>query len=74
MAVGTPSPRRPAERLRFRRNVDRLTARQLAILRRAFERSWQIADDRGHGRLAGEHSLPFAEFDDLRLVTYEESA
>lgn len=59
MAVGTPSPRRPAVPLSFRRNVDRLTARQLAILRRAFDKVMAIADDRGYGRWAGEHGLPF---------------
>ena len=59
MAFGTPSPRRPAERLRFRRNVDRLTPRQLAILRRAFDRVMALRDDRGYGRWAGEHGLPF---------------
>jgi tyrosinase len=47
-----------ARALRHRKNVEQLSASQLAALRRAFAAVQAIADDRGYGHWAGIHGLP----------------
>lgn len=44
--------------VRFRRNVNQLTAQQLADFRRAMSQAQAIGDDRGYMRQAGIHGLP----------------
>jgi tyrosinase len=58
MGTGTPSPQAPAAPLRLRRSAARLTAGQLALLRRAFTAAMGISDDRGYAYWAGIHGLP----------------
>lgn len=52
------APRRRPVRTRLRRNADRLTPSQLADLRDAWRRSYEIADDRGYAYFAGLHGAP----------------
>ena len=58
MATGSPRPQDPSTAVRFRRNADRLTAGQLALLRQAFQAVYGIDDDRGYAHHAGIHGLP----------------
>jgi hypothetical protein len=58
VSTGTPRAQAPASAVRFRRNVDRLTAGQLRNLRAAFEATYGLADDRGYAHHAGIHGLP----------------
>jgi tyrosinase len=60
LSVGTPSPRHPAESLRFRRRVGALSTDQLATFRRAFADVMALpdTDDRGYQHWAGFHGLP----------------
>ena len=58
MATGSPRAQDPAAPVRFRRNADRLTAGQLALLREAFRALYGIDDDRGYAHHAGIHGLP----------------
>ena len=58
MSTGTPRAQAPASPVRFRRNVDRLTAGQLGNLRSAFEAVYALTDDRGYAHHAGIHGLP----------------
>ena len=48
----------PTLRLRWRRNVDTLTPRQLERFRAAWARSYELGDDRGFAHFAGVHGLP----------------
>lgn len=56
--TGAPSPQQPTQPLRHRRNVRKLTAGQLADMRRAFAAARAISDDRGYQHQAGIHGLP----------------
>ncbi len=47
-----------ARALRHRKNVEQLSAGQLATLRKAFAAVQAIGDDRGYGHWAGIHGLP----------------
>ena len=60
MSVVAPSaiPARAVRTLRARRNVERLTPAQLALLRQAFRDAYRISDERGYGYHAGIHGLP----------------
>jgi tyrosinase len=58
VATGSPRAQDPVAAVRFRRNADRLTADQLALLREAFEAVYGIDDDRGYAHHAGIHGLP----------------
>src|SRR6266566_7754578 len=58
MPAGSPSPTHPPTALRHRRDVRRLTAGQVADLRRAVELAQGISDDRGYQAWAGIHGLP----------------
>ena len=58
MSTGTPRAQAPVSPVRFRRNVDRLTAGQLGNLRSAFEAVYALTDDRGYAHHAGIHGLP----------------
>jgi tyrosinase len=58
VSTGTPRAQAPASAVRFRRNVDRLTAGQLRNLRAALEAMYGLADDRGYAHHAGIHGLP----------------
>jgi tyrosinase len=54
-----PRGRRVTARIEHRKNVTRLTAEELAKLRRAFKAAYDIADDRGYQYYAGWHGVPF---------------
>src|SRR5204863_4329487 len=56
--VGVSRPAAPPSKLRHRRSVRRLTAGQLADLRRAISAAQPISDDRGYQHHAGIHGLP----------------
>jgi Common central domain of tyrosinase len=58
VSTGTPRAQAPASAVRFRRNVDRLTAGQLSNLRAGFGAMYELADDRGYAHHAGIHGLP----------------
>lgn len=58
MATGTPRAQSLATPLRYRRNIARLSAGQLKILRDGFRAVQDIHDDRGYWRWAGIHGLP----------------
>lgn len=58
MATGTPRTPSLATPVRFRRNVARLTADQLRLLRDGFSAMMRLTDDRGYQRWAGIHGLP----------------
>jgi tyrosinase len=58
VATGSPRAQDPVAPIRFRRNADRLTAGQLALLREGFAALYAIEDDRGYAFHAGIHGLP----------------
>ena len=58
MSVGAASAAHPAVPLRHRLSVERLTASQVAHVRRAFAAAQALSDDRGFGHWAGIHGLP----------------
>jgi tyrosinase len=58
VATGSPRAQDPVAPVRFRRNGDRLTGGQVALLRAAFAAVYEIQDDRGYAHHAGIHGLP----------------
>jgi len=58
MSTGAVSPQQPSVPLRYRLNVDSMSAAQLTAFRAAMTSAMGISDERGYNYQAGIHGLP----------------